>query len=52
MVLDNEEQRKLLLQITNSTGINGNYAQAKQTIILLDKLVADITNAEIKVIAD
>ena len=47
MQLDNEEQRKLLLQIINCVPINGTYPQAKQTVELIDKLIQDIQKAEI-----
>jgi hypothetical protein len=47
MILDNEEQRKLLLQIITSTNINGFYQVAKEAILLLDNLIESVNNAEI-----
>jgi len=48
MVLNSEEQRELLLQIIQSTNINGTYNQAKEAVKMLDQLFDNVKNAEIK----
>lgn len=48
MVLDNEEQRQLLLQLITTTPIQGNFMQAKEAVLMLDGLMEDVNNAEIK----
>jgi ribosomal protein L17 len=47
MILDNEEQKNLLLQIVSTTNIQGTYKQVKEATKLVDKLVEDIKNAKV-----
>jgi hypothetical protein len=48
MIFDNEEQRKLLLQIIESTNVHGLYQAAKEAVLLLDNLLKAVNEAEVK----
>lgn len=49
MKLDNEDQRKLLLQIVSSTNIQGTFQQVKEATKTVGKLIDDIEKAEVHV---
>ena len=48
MVLDNENQRKLLLQILNSSQIGGTVEQVRITLKKIDGLINDIKTARLR----
>lgn len=48
MVLDNAQQKDLLLNIINALPMNNNYQQIKQMIVVIDELVKSISEAEVK----
>jgi len=47
MVLDNQQQKNLLINIIRNTQLQGRYRDLKNDIILLDNLLQAIQNAEI-----
>jgi hypothetical protein len=48
MILDNEQQRNVLLNILAAAPINGSYKDVSDTVKILDVLQTDITNATIQ----
>ena len=48
MILDNEEQRQVLLKIINNCPLTGNIRSLTQDLIVLQKLIDSIKNATIK----
>ena len=48
MILDNQQQKNLLINIIRNTQLQGRYRDLKNDIILLDDLLKAIQNAEIK----
>lgn len=48
MILDNQDQRQLLLTILNNTPFNGNIAQLTEMIRKVNELGLAIQNAEVK----
>ena len=48
MILDNQQQKNLLINIIRNTQLQGRYRDLKNDIILLDNLLQAIQNAEIK----
>jgi|GEM_PF-4908852 len=47
MILDNQQQKNLLINIIRNTQLRGSYRDLKNDIILLDNLLQAIQNAEI-----
>ncbi len=47
MILDSEQQKGSLIQLIKSAGVGGNLEQAKQTIMVLEKLLQSVKDAEI-----
>ena len=48
MILDNEEQRSLLLLIIQSTHVQGIYNEAKKAVQQLEELAINVEDADIK----
>jgi len=48
MILDNQQQKNLLINIIRNTQLQGRYRDLKNDIILLDNLLQAVQNAEIK----
>lgn len=48
MKLDNEDQRKLLIQIVSNTQLTGNFTQMKQSVPIIENLISAIKDAEIE----
>ena len=47
MILDNQQQKNLLINIIRNTQLRGSYRDLKNDIILLDNLLQAVQNAEI-----
>lgn len=47
MILDNEQQRGLLMHIINAAPISGPYQQVRVVMADIDGLIVAITNAQI-----
>jgi len=48
MILDNQQQKNLLINIIRNTQLQGRYRDLKNDIVLLDNLLQAVQNAEIK----
>ena len=48
MILDNKQQKNLLINIIRNTQLQGRYRDLKNDIILLDNLLQDIKNAKLE----
>ena len=48
MILDNQQQKNLLINIIRNTRLQGRYRDLKNDIILLDNLLQAVQNVEIK----
>jgi len=47
MILDNQQQKNLLINIIRNTQLHGSYRDLKNDIVLLDNLLQAVQNAEI-----
>ena len=48
MICDNEEQKKMLLEVIRAAPINGNFNNLKPTIAMLAELEQTVTSAIIR----
>lgn len=48
MILDSEEQRKLLLEIINNVPMQGDYAGIKKLLVTFDELAIAVRTASIQ----
>ncbi len=48
MILDNQQQKNLLINIIRNTQLRGSYRDLKNDIILLDNLLQAVQNAKLE----
>ena len=48
MILDNQQQKNLLINIIRNTQLQGSYRDLKNDIILLDNLLQAVQNAKLE----
>ena len=50
MILDNKQQKNLLINIIRNTQLQGRYRDLKNDIEILDNLLQAVQNAEVKIL--
>jgi len=48
MILDNQQQKELLVNVINAVPMNGTYQQIRETVSMVDELLKAVMEAEIQ----